>query len=177
MRAPEATAALLLWWGGSVFLLDGALTCVAGPSIGLRSAVLLDMHVAKSRSKRVGVKQSVDGMAKHAVLAGLVRTGGRCLQGVEVADDVDYHVLAHRAGGYSGDDLTGVCRDAALNGMRRRIAGLAPDQIRCSHSPAFSMMSQVAHSAWKTIMMFGLPTLTEVPAFTVHAPALLQRGA
>ncbi|KAK9794900.1 hypothetical protein WJX73_000623 [Symbiochloris irregularis] len=52
------------------------------------------------------------------------------MQGVEVADDVDYADLAERARGYSGDDLTGVCRDAALNGMRRRIAGLAPDQIK-----------------------------------------------
>lgn len=53
-----------------------------------------------------------------------------CDQGVEVAEDVNYAALAERARGYSGDDLTGVCRDAALNGMRRRIAGLAPDQIK-----------------------------------------------
>lgn len=52
------------------------------------------------------------------------------LQGVEIDDDVDYDLLASKAQGYSGDDLTGVCRDAALNGMRRKIAGLKPDQIK-----------------------------------------------
>ena len=52
------------------------------------------------------------------------------LQGVETAADVDFDRLAETAKGYSGDDLTGVCRDAALNGMRRKIAGLGPDQIR-----------------------------------------------
>ena len=54
------------------------------------------------------------------------------MQGVEVADGVEYESLAQRAVGYSGDDLTGVCRDAALNGMRRKVAGLAPDQIKCA---------------------------------------------
>ena len=47
-----------------------------------------------------------------------------------MAEDANYADLAERARGYSGDDLTGVCRDAALNGMRRRIAGLATDQIK-----------------------------------------------
>ena len=52
-------------------------------------------------------------------------------QGVETAEDVDFEQVAARAAGYSGDDLTNVCRDAALNGMRRKISGLSPDQIRC----------------------------------------------
>ena len=32
--------------------------------------------------------------------------------------------------GYSGADITAVCRDAAMNAMRKRIKGLTPDQIR-----------------------------------------------
>ncbi|KAH7857167.1 hypothetical protein Vadar_009776 [Vaccinium darrowii] len=32
--------------------------------------------------------------------------------------------------GYSGDDLTNVCRDASLNGMRRKIAGKTREEIK-----------------------------------------------
>ncbi|XP_057724298.1 katanin p60 ATPase-containing subunit A1-like [Arachis stenosperma] len=44
------------------------------------------------------------------------------LKTVEVAPDVNIDDMAHRTEGYSGDDLTNVCRDASLNGMRRKIA-------------------------------------------------------
>lgn len=53
-------------------------------------------------------------------------------QEVEVAGDVDYGALAAASEGYSGDDITSVCRDAAMNGMRTAIAGKAPEQIRCA---------------------------------------------
>lgn len=38
--------------------------------------------------------------------------------------------VARRTEGYSGDDLTNVCRDASLNGMRRKIAGKTRDEIK-----------------------------------------------
>ncbi|KAK9229237.1 hypothetical protein WN944_022196 [Citrus x changshan-huyou] len=52
------------------------------------------------------------------------------LKTVEVSKDVDIDEVAHRTDGYSGDDLTNVCRDASLNGMRRKIAGKTRDEIK-----------------------------------------------
>ena len=55
------------------------------------------------------------------------------MQGVEVEPEVDFDLLADKTAGYSGDDITGVCRDAAMNGMRRKIMGKTPEQIRYMH--------------------------------------------
>ena len=52
------------------------------------------------------------------------------LKGVDVDGDVDWAALAKRLSGYSGDDITNVCRDAAMNGMRRAVAGKKPEEIR-----------------------------------------------
>ena len=78
------------------------------------------------------------------------------LRGVDVAPDVDLDEVARRTEGYSGDDLTNICRDASaystakiclhshtrmrltrslcaragMNGMRRMIAGKTPAEIR-----------------------------------------------
>ncbi|XP_052182376.1 katanin p60 ATPase-containing subunit A1 [Diospyros lotus] len=52
------------------------------------------------------------------------------LRTVEVAPDVDIDEVARRTEGYSGDDLTNVCRDASLNGMRRKIAGKTREEIK-----------------------------------------------
>lgn len=51
-------------------------------------------------------------------------------KGVEVASDVDIDSLATKTEGYSGDDITNVCRDASMNGMRRMIDGKSGDEIR-----------------------------------------------
>ena len=52
------------------------------------------------------------------------------LKDVELAEDVNLKMIAEKLEGYSGADITNVCRDAALMAMRRRIAGLAPNEIR-----------------------------------------------
>ncbi|XP_071733458.1 katanin p60 ATPase-containing subunit A1-like [Rutidosis leptorrhynchoides] len=52
------------------------------------------------------------------------------LKTVAVAADVDISDVARRTEGYSGDDLTNVCRDASLNGMRRMIAGKTREEIK-----------------------------------------------
>ncbi|KAJ3683421.1 hypothetical protein LUZ60_013648 [Juncus effusus] len=51
------------------------------------------------------------------------------LRTVEVSEDVNIDDVAKRTDGYSGDDLTNVCRDASMNGMRRKIAGKTRDEI------------------------------------------------
>lgn len=52
------------------------------------------------------------------------------LRTVEVSANVDIDEVARRTEGYSGDDLTNVCRDASLNGMRRLIAGKSREEIK-----------------------------------------------
>lgn len=49
---------------------------------------------------------------------------------VKVNDDIDLKFIAKRLGGYSGADITNVCRDASMMSMRRKIAGLRPSEIR-----------------------------------------------
>ncbi|XP_054900535.1 katanin p60 ATPase-containing subunit A1 isoform X1 [Poeciliopsis prolifica] len=52
------------------------------------------------------------------------------LKELELADDVDLDKIAEQLEGYSGADITNVCRDASLMAMRRRIEGLTPEEIR-----------------------------------------------
>ncbi|XP_030648916.1 katanin p60 ATPase-containing subunit A-like 1 [Chanos chanos] len=52
------------------------------------------------------------------------------LREVELAPDVDLALIAEKIEGYSGADITNVCRDASMMAMRRRIQGLSPEEIR-----------------------------------------------
>ncbi|CAH3164415.1 unnamed protein product [Porites lobata] len=52
------------------------------------------------------------------------------LRGVNMAEDVVLEEIAKKMEGYSGADITNVCRDASMMAMRRRIRGLTPEQIK-----------------------------------------------
>eukprot|EP01114_Cavostelium_apophysatum_P024673 TRINITY_DN9732_c0_g1_i1.p1 TRINITY_DN9732_c0_g1~~TRINITY_DN9732_c0_g1_i1.p1 ORF type:complete len:558 (+),score=143.37 TRINITY_DN9732_c0_g1_i1:106-1779(+) len=49
---------------------------------------------------------------------------------IKLADDVNLEELASMCEGYSGSDITSVCRDASFMAMRKRIFGLTAEQIR-----------------------------------------------
>uniref|UniRef100_A0A3P8V2Y9 Katanin catalytic subunit A1 n=1 Tax=Cynoglossus semilaevis TaxID=244447 RepID=A0A3P8V2Y9_CYNSE len=52
------------------------------------------------------------------------------LKEVELAADVDMEVIAEKTEGYSGADITNVCRDASMMAMRHRIHGLGLEEIQ-----------------------------------------------
>ncbi|KAI5747693.1 hypothetical protein M8J77_017515 [Diaphorina citri] len=52
------------------------------------------------------------------------------LKEVKVDPAVDLTHIASQLDGYSGADITNVCRDASMMSMRRKIIGLTPEQIR-----------------------------------------------
>ncbi|KRX76461.1 Katanin p60 ATPase-containing subunit A1 [Trichinella sp. T6] len=56
------------------------------------------------------------------------------LRDLKLADDLDLAEIAEKLEGYSGADLTNVCRDAAMMSMRQRIAGLEMDEIARLHA-------------------------------------------
>jgi katanin p60 ATPase-containing subunit A1 len=52
------------------------------------------------------------------------------LKEVELDDDVNLEQIAKSLDGYSGSDITTVCRDTSMMGMRRKIDGLSIEQIQ-----------------------------------------------
>ena len=52
------------------------------------------------------------------------------LKTVSLADNVDLDEIQQLCEGYSGADLTNVCRDASMMAMRKRIAGLSIEEIK-----------------------------------------------
>ena len=49
---------------------------------------------------------------------------------VKVEDGLDLRSIGRKLDGYSGADITNVCRDASMMSMRRKIAGLKPSEIK-----------------------------------------------
>ncbi|TPX57668.1 hypothetical protein PhCBS80983_g03682 [Powellomyces hirtus] len=52
------------------------------------------------------------------------------LKSIKIADDLDLEELSGKIEGYSGADITNICRDASMMSMRKRIRGLKPEEIR-----------------------------------------------
>lgn len=49
---------------------------------------------------------------------------------MNLAPDLKTNQIGDELKGYSGFDISNVCRDAAMMPMRRRICGCTPDQIK-----------------------------------------------
>lgn len=52
------------------------------------------------------------------------------LRDITLDENVDLEDIANKLDGYSGADITTVCRDTSMMGMRRRIDGLSIEQVR-----------------------------------------------
>ncbi|KAM7536088.1 hypothetical protein Aperf_G00000102923 [Anoplocephala perfoliata] len=52
------------------------------------------------------------------------------LREVALDDDVNFEEIAEKLDGYSGADITNVCRDASMMSMRRAIEGLSVEEIK-----------------------------------------------
>lgn len=52
------------------------------------------------------------------------------LKELPIDEDIDKEKIAEGLEGYSGADITNVCRDASMMSMRRRIQGLTPEEIK-----------------------------------------------
>lgn len=69
-------------------------------------------------------------------------------QEVDVAADVELDYIAKQLEGYSGDDVTNICRDAAMNGMRRIVAGVWKLSYVSDVSRGFSAAFCQGRSSW-----------------------------
>eukprot|EP00873_Tetraselmis_striata_P025496 jgi/Tetstr1/445760/TSEL_033408.t1 len=56
------------------------------------------------------------------------------LKALQMAPDVEMDEVARQMSGYSGDDCSNVCRDAAMNGMRRMMVGKSREEIQAMNS-------------------------------------------
>ncbi|GAX80543.1 hypothetical protein CEUSTIGMA_g7981.t1 [Chlamydomonas eustigma] len=52
------------------------------------------------------------------------------LKTVVLSEAVDLDLISKQLEGYSGDDITNICRDAAMNGMRRITQGKTPAELK-----------------------------------------------
>ncbi|KAK7481778.1 hypothetical protein BaRGS_00027026 [Batillaria attramentaria] len=52
------------------------------------------------------------------------------LREIELDQGVNLNEVADKLQGYSGADITNVCRDAAMMPFRRRVSGLGPEEVQ-----------------------------------------------
>jgi katanin p60 ATPase-containing subunit A1 len=65
------------------------------------------------------------------------------LREVTLDDDVDLEEISKVLDGYSGADVTTVCRDASMMGMRRKIDGLTIEQIQAIPKEQFNLPTKM----------------------------------
>ncbi|XP_055318191.1 katanin p60 ATPase-containing subunit A1 isoform X2 [Sitodiplosis mosellana] len=53
-----------------------------------------------------------------------------CLKGVNLSLNLDTKAISDQLNGFTGSDITNVCRDAAMMSMRRKITGRSPAEIK-----------------------------------------------
>ncbi|XP_031635698.1 katanin p60 ATPase-containing subunit A-like 1 isoform X3 [Contarinia nasturtii] len=53
-----------------------------------------------------------------------------CLKGVNLSSHLDTKTISDKLNGFTGSDITNVCRDAAMMSMRRKITGRSPAEIK-----------------------------------------------
>ena len=66
------------------------------------------------------------------------------LREVALAADVDLKAIASSLEGYSGADVTTVCRDASMMGMRRKIEGMSIEQIQAIPRDELNLPAQMS---------------------------------
>ncbi|CAH8466946.1 unnamed protein product [Schistosoma rodhaini] len=66
------------------------------------------------------------------------------LKDVPLAEDVDLERIAEQLDGYSGADITNVCRDASMMSMRRAIEGLSVEQIKGLNTATLNQPTRMA---------------------------------
>ncbi|KAL9304487.1 hypothetical protein ACSQ67_021750 [Phaseolus vulgaris] len=90
----------------------------------------IDEALRRRLEKRIYIPLPNFESRKELIRINLKTVEASCDVNYCVAADVNIDEVARRTEGYSGDDLTNVCRDASLNGMRRKIAGKTRDEIK-----------------------------------------------
>ena len=99
-------------------------------------------------------------------------------QEVETAPGIDFEALARLAEGYSGDDISGVCRDSAMASMRRKVAGKTPAEIR--FTPLYSegpSASRRLASTWWLLLSFGLLMASTLQKIAIQQLDVLENPA
>ena len=95
------------------------------------------------------------------------------LKSVPLAPDVDLEVIAKHIDGYSGADITNVCRDASMAAMRLAIKGKTPDEIRAMAKEKLNLPTTMED--FMAVLAKVNKTVSEKVEIRVH-PLLLCRA-